>query len=214
VDDQWLQDIHDKLCERFTKFKDLECEIRKRAKRYYYYGTSVHLTIIILGAVSAAQATVKDQMGADGRSIILLFSVLATLMTITAGLESSFKWSHKSGALCSLAAMCAVFQYKMHDRWSKVASEWATQPDERSLYKMRKLAYDDLADINRKIIEIQKRASELGVTGLALKDSSLRSEDMFRVPPEYKRPYPSSDGNGRPVGEYSNEDRDLAGRGA
>jgi hypothetical protein len=103
------------LTERFAVLKIVHHEILKRAKQYHNYGVSVHLTIMILGAVSAAQATVRNQMGADSKSIILLFTVLAILMTIGAGLESFFKWSKKSGALCSLAAGCAVLLYRRYD---------------------------------------------------------------------------------------------------
>jgi hypothetical protein len=209
--DQQFQDVHTELTERFMEFKKLHHEILKEAKRYHHYGTSVHVTIVILGAVSAAQATVKDRTGADSRGIIFLFSVLAILMTIGAGLESFFKWSKKSGALCSLAAACAVFQYKWYDRWHKVASECAAGCNGRNLRKMHRLAEDYFKARNSKIMEIQNRASELdvikiqnmaaelGVTDLALKFSPLGPEDMPRVPLGDKIFDPSSDGNGRSV---------------
>jgi hypothetical protein len=212
MDGQQFQDVHTDLTKRFMDFKKLHREILKEAKRYHNYGASVHVTILSLGAMSAAQATVKDQTGTDSRGIIiLLFSALAILMTIGAGLESFFRWNKKSGALCSLAAACGVFQYKWYDRWHKVASECAAECNERNLRKMHKLAEDYFKAMNSKIMEIQNSASELGVikiqnmaaelgvTDLALKFSSLGPEDKFRVPLGDKRIDASSDGNGRSV---------------
>jgi hypothetical protein len=64
---------------------------------------------------------------------------------------------------------------------------------------MLELADDGLKAVNSKIVEIQNRATELGVTDLALKFSSLGPEDIFRVPLGHKCIKPSSNGNGRPV---------------
>jgi hypothetical protein len=197
MDDWWFQDAQGKLTKRFTEFIDLHRSLVKKAKRYHHYGTSVHLTIIILGAVSAAQATVKNQVGADSRSIILFFSILAILMTIGAGLESFFKWNHKSGAFYSLAAMCTASLYKMHDQWQKVASEYAAKPNQVTLGKVLKLADDDLEAMNSKIVHIHNRAAALGVTDLKL--GSLGPKDMFNVALDHTRIDLSSDGNGRPA---------------
>jgi hypothetical protein len=200
--DQWLQDAQKELTERsaelterFAHFKELHHQILKKARLYHNFGTSVHLTIIILGAVSAAQATVKDQIGANRGSAILLFSVLAILMSIGVGLESFFKWSKKSGALCSLAAMCEASIYNWHDQWHRVAFEYAAQPN-HSIRKMLKLADEDLKAMNGKMIHIENRLAQLGVT---LKFSFLSPEDIFRVPFGPERTEPSSDRNGRQV---------------
>jgi hypothetical protein len=202
---QQCQDAQKELAKRLTELdyrfvvlNIVHREILKRAKQYHDYGVSVHLTIMILGAVSAAQATVKNQMGADSKSIILLFTVLAILMTIGAGLESFFKWSKKSGALCSLAAGCAVLLYRRHDHPHKVLSEHATERSQSSPCKILKLADDDLKAVNRKIIEVQNRVAELGMTDLALKVNDL-DEGKFRDPHGYTIIEPSSDGNGRPL---------------
>ena len=185
------------LRERFAVLKKVHREVLERAKQYHNYGVSVHLTIMVLGAVSAAQATVKNQMAADSKSIILLFTVLAILMTIGAGLESFFKWSKKSGALCSLAAGCAVLLNRRYDLPHKVPSEHATEGDQSILCKILKLADDDLKAVNRKITEVQNRVAELGMTELALKVSDL-DEGKVRDPLGQKIIEPSSDGNGRP----------------
>jgi hypothetical protein len=199
--DRWFQDVHTELTKRFIEFKELHREILKEAKRYHNYGTSVHLTIIILGAVSAAQATVKDQTGADSMGIVLLFTLLAILVTIGASLESFCKWSKKSGALCSLAAGCAVFQYKWYDRWYKVESECTAERNERNLRKMHQFAEDYFKARNSKLMEIQNRAAELGVTDLALKFVMPRGH--VQSPLGHKRIDPSSDGNGRVSGKAS-----------
>jgi hypothetical protein len=182
MSDRRFQDTQIELTKRFNDLMDLHDRLVKNAKQYHQYGTSVHITIIILGAVSAAQASVKDQMGSHGRSVTLFFSSLAILMTISAGLESFFKWSHKSGAFYSLAAVCDAFRYRMHDEWHRVASEYTAQPNQDNLARVLKLADYDLEAMNRKITAIQNRAAELGVTDLALKPDSLSPEDMFRVP--------------------------------
>jgi hypothetical protein len=208
--DQRFQDVYPELTDRFMEFKKLHCEILKEAKRCHDYGASVHVTIIVLGAVSAAQATVKDQTGAH-RGIVFLFSVLAILMTIGVGLESFFKWNKKSGALCSLAATCGVFQYKWYDRLHKVASECAGGCNGRDLRKLHKLAEEYFKARNSKIMEIENRAAELGVmeiqkmaakfgvTDLAPKFSSLGPEDRSRGPLGDKRIDASSDGDGQSV---------------
>jgi hypothetical protein len=193
MDDQRFQDTREELTNRITDLKGVHCDLLEKANQYRNYAISVHLTIMILGAVSAAQATVKDQIGADSKGIIFLFTVLAILMTVGAGMESFFNWSKKSGALCSLAAGCAVLIYKWHDHSHKVASEHLTERNQSSR-NMLKLANDDLKAVNSKIIEVQNRVAELGVTDLALKFSSL-DEGMFG----HKIIEPSSDGNGRPV---------------
>jgi len=197
MDDQRFQDAQKELTKRFTEFLELHGFIVMKAKQYHHRGTFVHLTIIILGAVSAAQATVKDQMGTDRRAIILLFSVLAILMTIGAGLESFFKWNHKSGAFYSLATVCAASLYKMHDEWYKVTSEYADQRNDANLHKVLKLADADLEAMNSKIAEIHNRAAEFGETGLALKLTSLNPKHMFKVPFGCTRIDPSNNGNGR-----------------
>jgi hypothetical protein len=198
--DQRFQDTQKELTKRSTELEEriadlkyVHCEVLKKAKQYHNCAISVHLTIMILGAVSAAQATVKDQMGADSKGIILFFTVLAILMTVGAGLESFFNLSKKSGALCSLAAGCAVLLQKWHDHSHRVASEHATERNQSSRNTLR-LADDDLKAVNNKIIEVQNRVGELGVTDLALKFSSLDG-GMSR----HKMIEPSSDGNGRPV---------------
>jgi hypothetical protein len=185
------------LTERFDVLKIVHHEILKRAKQYHNYGVSVHLTIMIIGAVSAAQATVRNQIGADSKSIILLFTVLAILMTIGAGLESFFKWSKKSGALCSLAAGCAVLLSRRYDHPNKAPSEHATERNQSSLCKILNLADDDLKAVNRKILEVQNRVAELGMTDLALKVSDL-DEGIVRDQLGHKIIEPSSDGNGGP----------------
>lgn len=199
MDDQKLQDARNELTKRFTELMNLRDFILNRAKRYHHRGTFAQLTIIILGAVSAAQATVKDQMGADSRGIVLLFSIMAILMTISAGLESFFKWNHKSGAFYSLAAVCTASLYKMHDRWYRTASEYDDQPNQSNLNKVLKLAEADLEVMNSKIVEIYNRAAELGVTDLHPKLTSLSPKDMFKVPLRHTRIDPSNNGNGRPA---------------
>jgi hypothetical protein len=62
---------------------------------------------------------------------------------------------------------------------------------------MLKLAEDDLKAVNRKIIEVQNRVAELGVTDLALKVSDL-DEGIVRDLLGHKIIEPSSDGNGGP----------------
>jgi hypothetical protein len=177
---------------------DLHDRLVKKAEQCHQYGTLVHVTIIVLGAVSAAQASVKDQMGVDSGSVIFFFSILAILMTISAGMESFFKWNHKSGAFYSLAAVCDAFRYRMHDEWHRAASEYTAQPNQDNLDRVLKLARDDLEDMNRKITAIQNRAAELGVPDLALKPDSLGAEDMFGVPLAHKRVVRTNGRNGRP----------------
>jgi hypothetical protein len=197
MEDRRFQNAQKELTKRFAELLKLHDFILMKAKQYHRYGTFVHLTLIILGAVSAAQATVKDHLGADTTSIIVLFSVLAILITISAGLESFFKWNHKSGAFYSLAAMCAASLYKMHDQWYKATSEYTDQPNPSSLHKVLRLADADLESMNSKIVEIHNRAAELGVTDLAIKLTSLSPKDMFKVPLQQTRTDPSNNGNGR-----------------
>lgn len=207
MDDWRFEDAQKTLTKRFGEFMELHRFLVKKAKEYHRCGTLVRLAIIILGAVSAAQATVNHQMGGGGKGIVLFFSALAILMTIGAGLESFFKWDHKSGAFYSLAAVCAASLYKMHDQWHRVASAYAAQPNEDHLGQVLELADSNLEAINSKIVDIHNRAAELGVTDLALKLSSLRPKDMFGVALGQTRSNSAIAGNGQPAESKASLDR-------
>ena len=180
MQDKQLEDAKHTLTTRFEEFIKLHKALIDKAKGYHRWGTLTRLTIIVLGAILTGQATAREQMN-DSRGLILFFASLAALMTIAAGLESFFRWEHKSGALQVLAAICAASLYEMHDRWHRVTSEYLVSTDAAHLAKVLKLADADLELINKKIVEIHNRAAEFGLPDLVMEHTSLKPRDMFAV---------------------------------
>ena len=149
--------------DRYRDFGRLQQRLEARSARSHTRAVVCKIVLVVLGALSAANASAQifdpgSRHGAIGVGII------GAVLAITAGLDAAFKPEKVGGELAGLAAEVASTRGQIELTWDRVLIEHAkgtVSGDGRQLAV--KSAEDLLQRLTIKLNEVTARAAALGV---------------------------------------------------
>jgi hypothetical protein len=159
--------------ERYREFGQLQRRLEARSARFHTRAVICKVVLVVLGALSAANASAQivdpgSRHGAMGVAIV------GAIVAITAGLDAAFKPEKVSGELAGLAAEVASTRGLIELTWDRVLiehSKGTMAGDGRQIAV--KSAEDLLQRLSIKLNEVTTRAATLGVPP-APGDANLR----------------------------------------
>ena len=154
--DSSMQSLQSGISDRQNELRSLVEIIGKRAYRLQQLSNIMKVVTIVLSAISTAKGAIDKIYGSDNNLTLVLFTVVAMLITITVGFEAAFKLEKRAAELNILSATTQATVIHVDSEWRKnIGSESGSD--------IRQAARALLTLQDSKLEEIHQKAASNGV---------------------------------------------------
>lgn len=161
--------IQEGLNDRQKELQEVKGIVARKAQKLSTYSSISKVVIVILGALAATKGTADQILEASGDLTSIIYASIGVFVAAIAGLEAAFKFESRAEKLRALATDC-------QSSLREADSIWYKQVEGSPLEKQLDAAKAIMELQDARLIEIQEKASSLGVN-IPLKLRELLGED-------------------------------------